>query len=142
MGKSFKFKNSNEYWYPYPYLPIGSIYLSINDINPASYFGGTWEMVAEGKTLVGVDENDSDFDSAGKTGGEKNHTLTVSELPYIQPRFYKTGGSSSRFQVSMNWSHEMEEVASQNAVVGTIGGDQPHNNMPPYFACYIWLRTA
>lgn len=23
-----------------------------------------------------------------------------------------------------------------------VGGDQPHNNMPPYLAVYMWKRTA
>ena len=23
-----------------------------------------------------------------------------------------------------------------------IGGDQPHNNMPPYYGAYVWRRTA
>ena len=25
---------------------------------------------------------------------------------------------------------------------GYVGGNQPHNNMPPYLTVYIWQRTA
>ena len=25
---------------------------------------------------------------------------------------------------------------------GNAGGNQPHNNMPPYLAVYMWKRTA
>ena len=72
--------------------PVGSIYLSISNINPETIFGGTWVSFGSGKTLVGVDTNDSDFNTAEKTGGSKkttytplgtigSHALTVSELP-------------------------------------------------------------
>lgn len=61
--------------------PIGSIYISINDTNPATLFGGTWQQFGKGRTLVGVDENDNDFNIVQKTGGEKTHQLTINELP-------------------------------------------------------------
>ncbi|WP_405317632.1 tail fiber protein [Faecalibacillus faecis] len=35
----------------------------------------------QGKIPVGKDENDTDFDTLGNTGGEKTHTLTLNELP-------------------------------------------------------------
>ena len=34
-----------------------------------------------GKVTVGKDSTDTDFNTLGKTGGEKTHTLTVSEMP-------------------------------------------------------------
>ena len=61
--------------------PIGSIYETMDEsFNPVTSFGGTWERI-KGKVLVGVDEDDSSFSSSGLTGGEKNHTLTTSEMP-------------------------------------------------------------
>lgn len=35
----------------------------------------------KGKVVVGVDSTDSDFATLGSTGGAKEHTLTVSEMP-------------------------------------------------------------
>mgnify|MGYP004642420165 FL=1 len=41
--------------------PISTIYISTALINPSEIFGGTWEAFATGRTLVGVDANDTDF---------------------------------------------------------------------------------
>ena len=35
--------------------PVGSIYLSVNDTDPGTFIGGTWELVGSGKTLWGAD---------------------------------------------------------------------------------------
>lgn len=62
-------------------MPIGTIVYMTNDINPGTIFGGTWEETAKGKAIVGVDENDEDFQTAKLTGGEKEVTLTASQMP-------------------------------------------------------------
>lgn len=47
--------------------------MSVNYIDPTTLFSGTaWEAFAQGKTLIGVDPNDTDFNASQKTGGEKN----------------------------------------------------------------------
>ena len=65
--------------------PIGSIYISTNITNASDLkekLGvGTWESYGKGKTLVGVDENDSSFNSVEKTGGSKTVKLNTSNLP-------------------------------------------------------------
>lgn len=61
--------------------PVGSIYFSDRNTDPATLFGGTWERFAQGRMLVGLDETDPDFDTVLETGGEKEHDLLASELP-------------------------------------------------------------
>lgn len=61
--------------------PVGSIYISTSSENPGNIYGGTWEEYGKGRTLVGVDSNDSDFSTVEKLGGEKTHTLTIDEMP-------------------------------------------------------------
>lgn len=61
--------------------PVGSIYLSVNNVNPSTIFGGTWENFGAGRCLVGVNPNETEFNSVEKTGGEKTHKLVVNETP-------------------------------------------------------------
>ncbi len=60
--------------------PIGSIYMSINDTDPSTLFGGKWESWGAGRVPVGVNSADTDFNLVEKTGGEKTHKLTTAEL--------------------------------------------------------------
>ena len=77
--------------------PVGSIYISTSDSNPGELFGGTWERYAEGKTLVGVDESDSDYQTVEQTGGSKNATLVTNNLPAHSHTFTPSGSVSSAF---------------------------------------------
>ena len=66
--------------------PIGSIYVTVSSNETTieqmhTLYGGTWAVYGEGKVLVGLDINDTDFDSTTDTGGEKNHTLITEEIP-------------------------------------------------------------
>ena len=63
--------------------PIGSIYISYSNTNPANLFGGTWESFGTGRTLIGIDPADSNFNTIGKIGGaiSQSITLTTSNLP-------------------------------------------------------------
>ena len=62
--------------------PVGSVYISTVNTNPGTLFGiGTWERYGNGKALVGVDEDDTDFSTVSKSGGEKQHKLSSQELP-------------------------------------------------------------
>lgn len=64
--------------------PIGSIYITTIYSTPtqvADAIGGTWESYGSGRTLVGVDENDTDFNIVNKTGGTSTTILTTSNLP-------------------------------------------------------------
>lgn len=87
--------------------PIGSIYISINDTNPATLFGGTWERFGKGKTLISVDEDDTDFEEAQKTGGEKEHTLSYAEMPMHNHMAYtaSAGAHSHTGRTDANGTH-------------------------------------
>ena len=62
--------------------PVGSIYMSANNVSPQTFLGGTWVSWGEGRVPVGVNSSDTDFNAAEKTGGEKTHRLSVDEMPW------------------------------------------------------------
>lgn len=67
--------------------PVGHIYMSTNSANPGTLFPGTtWEAYAQGRVLIGAgtgtdSRSEQKTFTAGSTGGEYNHQLTVGELP-------------------------------------------------------------
>ena len=123
-------------------FPIGSTYITQTNTNPSEILKfGTWERV-KGKVLVGLDEDDTDFNEIGKTGGEKTHTLTVDEMPAHNhsARFCEGTGVYSAFPKG-NGSNP-EWGGSTNTIANT-GEGQAHNILQPYQVVgYMWRRTA
>lgn len=61
--------------------PVGSIYMSVVETNPAELFGGTWEALP-GRVLIGAGVSDFDINYvAGTRGGSRARTLTSSNIP-------------------------------------------------------------
>lgn len=61
--------------------PVGSLFISTTSTNPSTYLNGTWERWGQGRVPISVNDTDSDFNAANKTGGEKTHTLSTDEMP-------------------------------------------------------------
>lgn len=123
--------------------PVDSIYISTNSTSPASLYGGSWERYGKGQTLVSVDESDTDF-TAGKTGGEKTHVLTVDEMPKHRHRV----GKFATMQGGGTWDcdkiggAQLRDSKVTDGYTDYAGSGKAHNNMPPYIAVYFWRRTA
>lgn len=80
--------------------PIGSIYISVNSVNPSFLFGGEWEQIQDRFLLA----SGSTY-SAGATGGEATHTLTENEMPshtHIQNSHNHTQNSHNHTQNAHN----------------------------------------
>lgn len=124
--------------------PVGSIYMSVNNTDPGTIFGGTWAQIkdtfllAAGTTYAG-----------GSSGGEASHTITTSELPYLG-KFSAVSWTSGNGATNGIFSKQFmyrDITAPSGSSAGTAeftaqGGGQAHNNMPPYLAVYVWKRTA
>lgn len=115
--------------------PVGAIYITTVSVSPASIFGGSWEKI-EGRFLLGASTNYP----VGSRGGEAEHTLTVDEMP---AHSHKYGSTRQDADPDSSGAHgyKWSDINNTQTTLET-GGDQPHNNMPPYYAVYIWQRTA
>ena len=150
--------------------PIGRGFIDFTNTDYSKYLGFTWQRELVGMFPVGYNSADADFNTIGKTGGEKTHTLTVEEMPSHTHTF--TGSSSSisgnayannqmLYIKATNGSQSTkrtfqtdQESSTSNLPVtltGTVtpkgsnentGGGQAHNNLPPYQVVAYWKRIA
>lgn len=103
----------------------------------AIYGGTSWSKL-EGRVLVGEGTLDANHVyTAGSTGGEAEHTLTIAEMPaHTHPNTTLRNNTQTFIQGgSGNW-------LGCTGPSGSSGGGQPHNIMQPYKVVYIWERTA
>ena len=98
--------------------PVGAIYLSVSNVSPSTLFGGTWERIGVGRTLVsafgedtegvgfaietnthtsfgdyGLSVNEAAF-TAGVTGGTTEYAITKDQMPshtHTQNSHYHAG---------------------------------------------------
>ena len=135
--------------------PVGSIYISTNTANPASYLGGTWQQVAHDCYLIGYNAGNTWFDKPGQNKGSKNgpgnwntdnHTLTINEIPSHNHEI--DIGSFANGAEDWN-SIKNGHIAPQNNqgtrfTTRTRGGGKGHNHFHvlPYYIVVVWKRTA
>lgn len=150
--------------------PIGAIYMSTVSTNPATLFKiGNWEALPAGRVLLAQGTSTWGVNySAGGTGGEDKHTLTVNEsAPHNHTGSATTSGSTHTHALTMQASHgesgnggvprfsdgdvwspyktQNLSAAGEHSHAITInnsGGGQAHNNMQPYLSVYMWKRTS
>ena len=150
-GKDFKVNNAS---YTLTVLdavyPVGSIYTNAtSSTNPGTLLGfGTWVAFGAGRVPVGIDSGQTEFDTAGETGGAKTHTLSTAELPshfHLQgygadatPRNGVTTGLSS-VRIDNDGNNYNSTSAAHTS---STGSGTAHNNLQPYIVVYMWKRTA
>lgn len=113
--------------------PVGSFYISMDGTSPSAIFGGSWTQISDARFLCA-------WTSAGGSGGENQHVLTVSEMPshrhYLSALGYSVSGQASRhgtYWGSVNTTHPVTDF---------VGDSSAHNNMPLYLTTFMWYRTA
>ena len=116
---------------------------SVDDIPEG--FAPVWDIA--GKTIVGLDPNDADFNAVGKLFGSKKHYLSIEEMPnhkHSTSPFNKFVAKASDLSNNNNSSStgfdndaSTTELAIGNlnatqmttATEKAIGGNQPYNNV-------------
>ena len=134
----------------YPYVPVGGVVewdgtgipnapdLSTPEKVAAFYGYGTWARYGVDRVTIGAGGEYA----VGSTGGEKEHTLSIAEMPSHNHSVMSTDGqTTSQTFYPVQMITKPGEFTDQNAILQT-GGSQPHNNMPPYIGVYKYRRIA
>lgn len=130
----------------------------------ATYKGyGTWKRALQGRVAVGfsdIPDDHIDFRTHGKQYGEREHTLTVDEMPEHKHAYNASHENSSHIDndpdgwFSTNNSPpivkhvDSEEDGSKTLPDGTgnnlfsTGGSQAHNNIQPSQTIDCWERVS
>lgn len=129
--------------------PVGSIYISANEANPSTLFGGTWEQIKDKFLLSAGDTYD-----AGNTGGSVTQPYNLTHK-HVAPIGYNSD-SQGGFDVNgtlnpgtvktYRTSYTDHSGSSASGVTAYYTGDATLkgtiNTMPPYLAVFVWKRTA
>ena len=129
--------------------PIGSIIMGTGNnfatqTAVQAIYNGTWEQIKDVFLLAAGDSY-----IAGSTGGEATHTLTVAELAKHSHDVIANGtgkrvgfneGNADPDYVRNDYT-DTGNIGNQY-VTNEVGGNQAHNNMPPYLTVYMWRRKA
>lgn len=115
-------------------LPVGSIVMRYDHTNPGTlYPGTTWARIYGAFPWL-TDANGQ----IGTTGGERNVTLTVNQIPaHSHGSVYSQHAPGTKGQA---WYTAAGSSLAYGAI--STGGGAAHNNMPPYIQISAWRRTA
>lgn len=152
--------------------PVGSIYMSVVNTNPATYFGGTWVAWGSGRVPVGINTADANFNTVEKTGGAATVALSAAQMPshthakgtlaaasggahthnILLQKTAWSGASGNRVVVDSTSGYTAltnKATSSAGAHTHTLSGStasagsgSAHSNLQPYIVCYMWKRTA
>lgn len=126
--------------------PIGSIYMSANDVDPSTLFGGTWERI-EDKFLL---SKGSTYTTLGGTGGSAD-AIVVSHSHTFDRAYALTTDSTQGVDRNSDAGQTGTKVnnllqsnggAIYRNTINSTGESGTGKNMPPYLIVNIWKRTA
>lgn len=142
--------------------PVGSVYLSVNSVNPGTLFGGSWVAFGAGRVLIGVDASDPDFNTVEKTGGAKTvqssaqsfaGTPSTAVVNHTHAQSMPTGFTGTQAYLATDTSTtgtKASPLSTGNPTGGVSSYTPSGTNTPgsatsvvqPYITVYCWKRTA
>jgi hypothetical protein len=132
-------------------VPVGGIIMWSGALNswPSNWKlcdGANGTPNLQGRFIVSYAAYDGDYNSIGKSGGEKFHTLTVAEMPSHNHQFKRedrdeAANSDKNSGGSRGWGTYEWSVASSSYSTSSTGGGQAHENRPPYYVLAFIMRV-
>lgn len=135
--------------------PVGSIYMSVNNVSPADIWGGIWERWGQGRVPVSVDINgtvDGAFADVELTGGRSTARLTTDNMPSHNHTFQTTfkEWDAPRYPITQIALSDEKSAGAGPTTLQTstqystdyTGDGIPFDILQPYITCYMWKRKS
>lgn len=138
--------------------PVGSVYITYNNVNPGTFLGGTWERFGQGRALVGEgtgnDGSTSMSFTANSTGGSYKHNhiygIKVNEYYSVTSnlRVRKSDGSwqgGIRDGTGHAYFNNCSQAGNKELNTDTYKIESNTSNsgtIQPYIVVFFWRRTA
>ena len=149
--------------------PIGSIYISTNNVNPSEFLGGNWEQITDKFLLAAGSKY-----TAGSVGGSATKTISKANLPnytlYSASHTHTFTGTAashnhsvSNIQYTTGYGNNLNDAStgqghgtsytnstsitpsgtnsSTTITVNSGGSGTALDIMPPYEVVYAWKRV-
>ena len=123
---------------------VGDYYISNSSTSPAAKYGGSWTQL-QGRFILGAGSGYTQ----GSTGGESEVAITYNQMPSHQHQVIDgdTGvliglGTGAQVDGITIGSWNTTNNVGKLTFTTHVGGNQAHNNMPPYRVAYIWYRVS
>jgi microcystin-dependent protein len=102
-----------------------------------------------GKFAVGYDPNDSDYNTVSASGGSKDVTLTINQMPQHSHSLRTQAGTTPNNTINYVGSGGNKDISvgaawkdDQQLTVQDAGNNQPHENRPPYRVVVYIMRIT
>lgn len=127
--------------------PVGSIYMSVNNVSPQSFMGGTWVAWGAGRVPVSMGDNgQTNYTTVEETGGNEKHKHNlpiITDNEYNWTKFaWNTAlryGSDSCNAVNTN---NINNTPTGGSFAGRLLKSDNGDTRQPYITCYMYKRTA
>lgn len=121
-------------------FPVGRGFIDFTDTDYSNYLGFTWERELVGMVGVGLDINQTEFNTIGKTGGSKylqkhSHLLTM-----FNQYADGTGGHYANSKKVGKTTDGADDGSICEDISMTGTGDS--GNLQPYKVVAYWKRVA
>ena len=142
MAKAVQLKDKNgNKVFAAPWMPIGSIFLTVSNDNPSKYFGGTWEKISGG-FLWGCSTSIDNNLMSSSVGSTKSFdtTLTIDQIPSHTHGVY--GAMSGNTWPITNYGNDWQLTTKDwnTNMLTYTGGGQGHSHDIPHIGVWVWKR--
>lgn len=138
--------------------PVGSVYITYNNVNPGTFLGGTWERFGQGRTLVGEGTGNDGSTSMSFTANASGGSYSHSHIYGIKVNEYY--GSNANIRVRKpdgSWQDGAKDGAEYaifnnsnqagnkklNTMTYKIESNTSNSStIQPYIVVYFWRRSA